>query len=209
MYDDRPTISAVPFPSDDLVFAERVREVLRDVGAQPVEHAMDQICQRLRPVHPDVHTRLRTDMAGFGGAPVVYVFRDGLTRQTFTDVWTEAASTARVVTDPAGMYIGANEEAARLFGVRAEDIIGRPAGSFTRPDSRIEDASALWAALEARGRLHSLALVQRPDATEATVEFVTIKDGDGPGRNVTLLRETGDGRVTVGSRGGGIALEGR
>jgi PAS domain S-box-containing protein len=194
--DDRP-ITAVSFPSEDLVFAERVREALRDVDKQPVDEAMDEMRRRLGAVHPAVETRLRQDIAGFGGTPVVYVFRDGLTHQGLDDEWTKAASTARVVTDRDGTYVSANEPAGRLFGVRPDDIIGRPAGTFTRPDSRIEDADALWAALEARGRLHSLALIRCPDGAERTVEFVTIKDGDGPGRNVTLLRETGDARLST------------
>ena len=68
------------------------------------------------------------------------------------------------------------------------EIIGRPAGSFTHADARVGDAAELWRTFEAVGRLHSLAIVAQPDGTEETVEFVTIKDGDGPGRNVTFLR---------------------
>ena len=58
-----------------------------------------------------------------------------------------------------------------------------------------ENAHALWRALELRGRLHSLALIQRPNGTETTVEFLTVKDGAEPGRHVTVLRETGDART--------------
>ena len=40
-------------------------------------------------------------------------------------------------------YVDANDEAARPFAVHRDDIVGRPAGSFTRPDAGIEDAGAL------------------------------------------------------------------
>ena len=195
MDDERTPITAVPFPSDDLVFAARVRDALREVVSQPVEEAIDGIRSRLRPVHRDVVAHLRSDLAGFGSAPVVYVFRDGSARHKLNDDWIDAPTAARLVTDGEGVYVDANEAAARLFGVDRDEIVGRPAGSFTRPDSRIEDAHALWEALAHTGRLHSLAVIQCRDGTETTVEFVTIRDGDGPGRNVTVLRETGDGRL--------------
>ena len=68
-------------------------------------------------------------------------------------------------------------------------MVGTKAGSFTRPDDRIEDAEKVWRALEQTGRLHSLAMIRCADGSETHVEYVTIKDGDGPGRNVTYLRE--------------------
>jgi hypothetical protein len=71
----------------------------------------------------------------------------------------------------------------------ADEIVCNKAGSFTRPDALIEDPEALWRALEHTGRLHSLALIRCGDGSETPVEFVTLKDGDGPGRNVTYRRE--------------------
>ena len=70
---------------------------------------------------------------------------------------------------------------------RLRSWVGKPA-MFTRPDARIKDAAALWEVLRSTGRLNSLAVVMRPDKTETRVEFLTIRDGDGPGRNVTYLR---------------------
>jgi PAS domain S-box-containing protein len=195
--EQRPPITAVPFPSDDVVFAARVREALREVEGHPVAEAMDHVKGRLRPVHPEIETHRRSDIAGYGTAPVVYVFRDGMNRHTFSDDWIDATATARVVTDPQGTYLDANDEAGRLFGVNRDQIIGCTAGSFTKPDARIEDAAELWTCLERLGRLHSLAVIQRPDGTETTVEFVTVKNGDGLGRNVTALRATGDGRPSA------------
>lgn len=181
----RSPITALPFPTDDLVMAQRIKEVLRDTTDHAVDEAIARLRDRLRPVYPQVDVRLRTEVAGFGRSSVVYVFRDGTARQTSSDAWIDDLATARLVSDPSGTYVDANDEAVSLFGVARDVIIGRRAGSFTRPDTRIEDTDALWQALAAKGRLHSLALVQRPDGSEIAVEFVTIRDGDGPGRNVT------------------------
>jgi PAS domain S-box-containing protein len=195
--DRRSPITALPFPTDDLVFAQHVKEALRESTDATVEEAIERLRDRLRHVFPQVDARLRAEVAGFGKNPVVYVFRDGTARQTFTDSWVDDRATARLVTDQSGVYVDANDEAAAVFGVAREAIIGRKAGSFTRPDTRIEDSDALWRALAAKGRLHSLALVLRPDGTEIAIEFVTIRDGDGPNRNVTLLREVAAPRATA------------
>ncbi len=195
--DRRSPITALPFPTDDLVFAEHVKQILRDPIGPSLEEAIERLRDRLRRVYPKADARLRAEVAGFGKSPVVYVFRDGTARQTFEDTWIDDPATARLVSDPSGAYVDANESAAALFGVGRDAIVGRQAGSFTRPDTRIEDRDALWRALAAKGRLHSLALVQRSDGTETSIEFVTIQDGDGPGRNVTVLREIARSATTV------------
>jgi PAS domain S-box-containing protein len=195
--DRRSPITALPFPSDDLVFAARVREILRESPEDSADEAIERLCNRLRPVHPHVAARIRAELAGFGQSPVVYVFRDGTTRQSLSDAWLDDPATARVVSDSAGAYLEANDAAAVLFGVSRQQIIGSRAGSFTRPDARIVDDDALWQALATKGRLHSLAVVRRPDGTETSVEFVTIANGDGPGRNVTVLREVADRTAPV------------
>ena len=185
---DAAPIKAVPIPSDDRVFALRVRDELRNVGRLPVGEAASLLQARLRRIHPDAHTSLRSEIAGYGAARVIYVYRDGWRPSLSGDDWTTDLGTARVVTDPAGTYLDANDAAATLFGVARQEIIGRPAGSFTHADARVGDAAELWRTLQAVGRLHSLAILARPSGAEETVEFVTIKDGDGPGRNLTFLR---------------------
>ena len=104
------------------------------------------------------------------------------------DTWTQDPTTARVVTDATGVYQDANDVAVELFGVERHVIMGAAAGTFTGPDRRVEDAAALWSALRDTGRLHSLAVVRCQDGREERVEFLTLRDGDGPGRNVTFLR---------------------
>lgn len=179
------------------MFAQHVKENLRDVADASVDQAIQLLLERLRRVYPNADARRRADVAGFGPSPVVYVFRDGTARQTMSDTWIDDTATARLVSDAGGVYVEANDAAAALFGVAQDEIVGRRAGSFTRPDTRIEDTDALWRGLAAKGRLHSLALVVRPDGTEIAVEFVTIRDADGPKRNVTVLREVGAPRAAA------------
>lgn len=186
--EDAAPITAVPIPSDDFVFALRVRDELRNLDRLPVGEAASTLQARLRRIHPDAHTSLRSAMASYGAARVIYVYRDGWERRISEDDWTTDPGTARVVTDPAGTYLEANDAAATLFGVDRLEIIGRAAGSFTHADALVGDAAELWRTLETVGRLHSLAIVAQAGGTEEVVEFVTIKDGDGAGRNVTFLR---------------------
>jgi PAS domain S-box-containing protein len=95
------------------------------------------------------------------------------------------------VTNEEGTYVDANDAAVELLGVNRDQIIGSPAGTFTKPDARIEDAAGLWELLKTSGRLHSLAVVSRSDGRDARVEFITVRNGDGMGRHVTWLRRFG------------------
>jgi PAS domain S-box-containing protein len=188
----RLRVTAMSFPSTDLVFAQRVREALAEREDDEVLSAADHLRRRLMSVHPHVDVHPRAALAGFGPDPVLYVFRDGHASHAFEDDWLKSDSVARAVTDADGRYLEVNDAAAVLYGASPDAIVGRPAGSFTRPDARIADAASLWKTLSSTGRLHSLALLRRADGAEVTVEFVTIKDGDGAGRNVTFLREVTD-----------------
>jgi PAS domain S-box-containing protein len=184
----KSTVNVVTFPADDAVFAQRVDDWLDAVGRAPDQWDAGDLEAALRRVHPHVATRWRNQIAGFGDR-TLYVFRDGtVTASNDSDGWTGIDATARVVTNETGDYLDANEAAEALFGVSRDRIIGAHAGSFTETDARIVDADALWRALNATGRLHSLALVCRPDGSTVSVEFITVRDGDGPRRNVTYLR---------------------
>jgi PAS domain S-box-containing protein len=183
-------ITAVTFPADDAVFGERVRELLEGplLDVLDDEDLVEDLVERLRVVYPAVATRFRDPLAGFGDRPL-YVFRDGTATSSFeSEDWIGDAGTARVVTDASGVYLDANAAAERLFGATREEILRNRAGGFTRPDARIQDAETLWRALATTGKLHSLALVRCRDGRERSVEFMTIRDGDGSGRNVTYLR---------------------
>ena len=168
---------------------ERVGEVGAEMRDAPASALVEALEQRLRPIHPNLTVQLRDDLAGPDYSTTIYVFRDGAVQDApGSESWTEDAATARVVSDADGQYVEANDAAGRLFGVPPPEILGRRAGEFTRPDARIKDAAALWDVLRSTGRLNSLAVVVRPDHSETRVEFLTIRDGDGPGRNVTYLR---------------------
>jgi PAS domain S-box-containing protein len=182
-------VVARSFPTHDVVFAERVQELLRREQLTGPERIAAGLQRTLRTIYPNVKATVRDDVAGFGDT-MIYVFRDGSASPLAeAESWIEDAATARLVTDATGTYIAANAAAAQLLGRSVESIIGETAGTFTRPDARIEDASALWRMLDQTGRLHSLAIVRCEDGSEKPVEFVTVKDGDRPGRNVTYLRE--------------------
>jgi PAS domain S-box-containing protein len=188
--DERETrVVARSFPTRDVVLAERVQELLRrERGTDPARIAAG-LETALGTTYPNVRAAVRDDVAGFGDT-MIYVFRDGSAAPAPEETsWVEDAATACVVSDPSGTYVAANEAAARVYGRPVESIIGATAGTFTRPDSRIQDPAALWRLLDTAGRLHSLAVVRCDDGSETAVEFVTIRDGDGPGRNVTYLRE--------------------
>jgi len=183
----RATVVARTIPASDAVLAERVRELV-DRG---LERGPADLCEaletRLRDVYPDIRATLRTDIAGFGET-LVYVFRDGSVGASLAEDWIYDADTARLVTNGSGTYVEVNTPAERIFGRTSDEIVGSKAGTFTRADARVEDAAAMWRALDHTGRLHSLAIVTSRDGTETPVEFVTVKDGDGCGRNVTYLR---------------------
>jgi PAS domain S-box-containing protein len=177
------------FPTSDLVFAEYVREVLHRTSRGNDEHVRGELEASLRHVYPRVRVSIRNDVAGFGDI-LLYVFRDGsVAASNMAEDWIEDPAASRLVTDPTGTYVEINEPAERLFGRTAAEMIGRKAGSFTRPEDRVEDAEAVWRALEQSGRLHSLAIISCPTGVDTPVEYVTVKDGDGRGRNVTYLRE--------------------
>src|SRR6188768_1223815 len=149
--DGRARVVARTFPTSDVIFAERVRELLQRKSEANAQQLCAAIEASLRHVYPQVRAAIRTEVASFGDISI-YVFRDGsvATSQTADD-WIDDPATARVITDPTGTYVEANEPAERLFGRTATEIVGRKAGSFTQPDDRVEDADAVWRALEQTG----------------------------------------------------------
>jgi len=176
------------FPAEDGVLREHVRELVDDADARPAADLAPTLQAALRVVYPRVSVRLQHALAGFG-QPTLYVFRDGgATSGLDPDDWTTDEACAWVVTDDHGNYVDANDAAEELFGVPRNDIIGQPAGTFTRPDARIKHADEMWALLAQTGSLHSLALVSRADGTDVRVEFVTVRDGARPGFSVTTMR---------------------
>lgn len=186
------SFTVLAFPSDDVVLAERVREMLRSAPPGGRVAQPERLRESLRRIYPRLDVRLRDPLGGFGER-TLYVFRDGAaTGQLGPEEWIRDDATARLVIDDAGRYVEANVAAAELFGASEEEILGQGAGAFTEPDARIEDAQELWRLLESNGRLHSLAVVCRPNGDQVRVEFLTLRDGAGDGQHVTYLRAFGD-----------------
>ncbi|MEP7360729.1 MAG: PAS domain-containing protein [Chloroflexota bacterium] len=186
MAPDRADFVVLIFPTADDLLKQRVDEILARRRTVDMHAAAAELASELPSIYPRVAVRPRAAVAGFGQS-ALYVFRDGTAVSHDNEGWISDPSTAQVVSDADGIYIDANESAERLFGVSRSEIVGRRVGEFTRPDARV-DAGALWDILERTGRLHSLAVIVG-SAVGRRVEFVTIKDGQGPGRHVTYLRE--------------------
>ncbi len=188
---NRGRLNILCFPADDEVLRKRVRDSVDKVEEPSAKAAREALRSRLRIVYPRAEVRIRDPLAGFG-EPTVYVFRDGgIASSLGSDSWREEPTSARLVTNDQGMYVDANDAAVELLGVTRDQIVGQPAGSFTKPDARIEDAAGLWDLLTTSGRLHSLAVVSHPGGRDVRVEFITVRDGDGKGRHVTWLRRFG------------------
>ncbi|MEA2676435.1 MAG: two-component system, cell cycle sensor histidine kinase and response regulator CckA [Chloroflexota bacterium] len=188
---NRGELNVLCFPADDQVLRKRVRDSLAKITEPNAKAARDALRGHLRIVYPRAEVRVRDPLAGFG-EPTVYVFRDGgIASSLGSEAWHDESTAARLVTDDRGTYIDANDAAVELLGVTRDEIVGHPAGSFTKPDARIEDAAGLWELLTTSGRLHSLAIVTRPGGRDLRVEFTTVRDADGKGRHLTWLRPFG------------------
>jgi PAS domain S-box-containing protein len=188
---NRGRLNILCFPADDEVLRKRVRDSVDKGDETSAKAARDGLLSRLRVVYPRADVRIRDPLAGFG-EPTVYIFRDGgIASRLGSETWGDEPTAARLVTNDQGIYVQANDAAAELLGVERDKIVGQPAGTFTKPDARIEDAAGLWDLLTTTGRLHSLAVVARIGGRDVRVEFITQRDADGKGRHVTWLRRFG------------------
>ncbi len=170
---NRGRLNVLCFPADDEVLRKRVHDSVEKAEETSAKAARDGLLSRLRIVYPRAEVRIRDPLAGFG-EPTVYVFRDGgIASSLGSDTWREEPTSARLVTNEQGMYVDANDAAVELLGVDRDQIVGQPAGTFTKPDARIEDAAGLWDLSTTSGRLHSLAVVSRPGGRDVRVEFIT------------------------------------
>jgi PAS domain S-box-containing protein len=187
----RGRLNVLCFPADDEVLRKRVHDALEHGDEPSANKARDALLSRMRVVYPRAEVRVRDPLAGFG-EPTLYVFRDGgIASSLGSETWREDPSSARLVTNEEGTYVDANDAAVELLGLNKNQIVGQRAGTFTKPDARIEDAAGLWELLKTSGRLHSLAVVSSPGGRDVRVEFITLRNGDGMGRHVTWLRRFG------------------
>lgn len=164
-------------PSSDRAFAAHVELARERVG----QWDADLVLNRVREAYPNAAV-VRADPFAILeiDADLWYVYRDGAARSRPLEIgWADADDVARMVIGPDGRYLEANGQAAALFGVAPDQIIGRPAGEFTRHEAD-DDLGRRLLGLARDRSLTSTAVVLRPDGEEWPVDFsISSRDGGG------------------------------
>ena len=172
------------FPPADAVFAHAARRLVTDLGVISPE-ALET---RLRAIYPRAVVRARDPLASFG-APAWYVYRDGRFSPFVPDDarWWEAPDAARVVVDDAGAYLDASPSALELLGVTLDELRRSRSGDFSVAAYR-DLVPWILALLRDTGELHSATMLQPRGREPQPVEYRFIRDGDGPGRHLSIIR---------------------
>lgn len=182
----RPRVVTVP--SDDDAFRVHVETAVNSRVGNGELLEIDDVESEVRQAYPDAQLRSNDDLARLSPDDVVwYAYRDSARQAASHDPWWDDASLPRTVLDDDGRYLEANERAGALFGVDATVLVGRAAGDFTR-HATARVGPALLSTLERAGALESTAVVVRPDGTEVPIHVHVQRDGDGPGRHVSVMR---------------------
>jgi PAS domain-containing protein len=171
------------FPPSDDVFAAAARRLLE------LSSARDPVAleRELRQIYPRAVVRMRDAMASMTG-PAWYVYRDGR-YSPFVDTtpWWDDPSAARLVLLDDGRYADANEAAMALLGVDLEGLRSATAGDFTVPEFR-QMVPWIFELLRDTGELHSTSMLRPRGRPEQPIEYHFVRDGDGPGRHVSIIR---------------------
>lgn len=174
------------FPSDDTDFAAYVREARSQVGGDPVAL---QVALRRR--YPAAVVRVRTDLASPQGAhPLWYVFRYGSVVPP-QDRWWEGSDQARAILDSERTFLDATPSLAAIVEVPLEILRGTRVEAFANPEdpSIADDIAAVWQRFLAEGELHTTLRFNRMDGTPREIEIHLMRDREGPGRHVAVVRE--------------------
>jgi PAS domain S-box-containing protein len=163
------SIQVITFPHDDRAFRAHV-EAAQAVAGHWIGDAVER---DLRLAYPAAVVRRAHPLAELSpGQETWYVYRDGeIGARGRVDDWWSDERLPQAIVGVAGRYVDANSAAADLFGVSRRQIVGKPAGSFTRHEANEEVGRRLFAALAESGALHSTALVRRPDGEEWPIEY--------------------------------------
>jgi PAS domain-containing protein len=179
-------IALLCFPTYDTTF----RTIVQRVFEQLEERTPDALQAALAATHPRVVVRPRADLATFGAASSAwYVYRDGRF-SPFADghEWWRDEACARVVVDEEGRYVDGNDAALRLMRLTRDELLASRAGDFST-----ERGAAVipwvWELLRQTGELHSTSVLRARDGHEAVIEYHLTRDGGGPGRHLTAMRE--------------------
>jgi PAS domain S-box-containing protein len=179
-----PTILLHTFPHDDVAFRLRVEAAQSRIG----KWAREPLQAEVRLEYPSAVVHQAEPIAeSQPGVVTWYAYRDGRVATAPTPEWWREPDLPRTVVSEDRHYIDANDGAADLFGVTREQIIGAPAGSFTRHQNYVEVSRRVFAVLQEVGVLHSTAIVVRPDGEEFPIEYHTTR-ASVPGAFVTVMR---------------------
>ena len=173
----------VIFPDDDLTFRAHVDWA--------VERASDDLAtleDSLRDAYPDARVRKRAALAGFGGKPSWYVYRDGTALTSRDKDWWTNPDLPEFRIDATGTYVSANAAAAELVGREIDEIVGMRIGSLTRHEPVDDPGLRAFATLAEKGVLESTAVVVRPDGEEIAVRHRLTGDPESGYRMVMVRR---------------------
>jgi PAS domain S-box-containing protein len=171
-------VRIVTFPRDDAAFEAHVNVARAQLKTWDAATIVD----RVRAAYPLVQARLADRAAHLDPLTKVwYVFRDGAIRPPTRDLsWADDPDVPRAVLSHEGLYCDVNDAAAALFGVSRDEVIGKPAGSFTSHEPEPELGDHLLGIAESEGQLRSTAVVTRRDGETWPIEFVVrpTREGD-------------------------------
>jgi PAS domain S-box-containing protein len=176
------------FPHDDHAFRAHVDAARAAVGGWDPA----RIEAEIRLAYPNAVVRAADQFGQLEvGSRRWYVYRDGgIGSAVSSDEWWRDETLPRTVMTADGRYVDANDAAAELFGCSREAIRAGRAGDFTRHEAGDEVVSRLFATLRDTGRLHSTAVVVRPDGTQWPIEFHVSPVTPAADRYVTVMRRT-------------------
>ena len=174
------------FPPHDRAFqtiAMRLFPTLEDRTPGALQAALAR-------TYPRATVRARADLASLGpAAGVWYVYRDGrFSPFSAGDRWWDDDAHARIVIGDDGRYLDANEAALALMGTTRAGLLASRTGDFTT-ERFAQVVPWVWDLLRQTGELHSTSILLARDGRELAVEFHLSRDGDGPGRHVSVMRE--------------------
>jgi PAS domain-containing protein len=196
-------VALLCFPPADGVFcatAEQTFAALKAAIPAELEAA-------LRRIYPRAVVRERERLASH--EPAWYVYRDGrYSPFTSTDPWWEAPDAARTVLDDAGAYLTASPAALDLLGVSCEELLASKAGAFTVPEYQVM-IPWIFELLRDTGEIHSTTMLRPRRGPDIPVEYRFLREGDGPGRHVSILRRVPAEAVGAGAAGVAAGTESR